>query len=195
MICLRRVWRCSRSMSTNADVRSSGGGASSLGLGRTHPGGGVSGGEADSALAIDRIAAAIRGAGGDQGLIPTGPERRRLANLSRGWSITIPIVAVVMPIMMAILQHYFDLADLEDLVQTLAFGTNVSGRTTTSIRLGGCRLIGGVAVNGGVSQRRMGNGSALVWQVVGNPYRGLLLSALCGPQRRVPELVLVVPLR
>ena len=47
----------------------------------------------------------------------------------------------------------------------------------------------------GVYQRRTGNGFALVWRVAGNPYRDLLLSALGGPQRRVPELVLVVPLR
>ena len=126
-----RIWgpvlRGCRRMSANTDDAASTGRGRALGLARESVSDGISNGAADQALAVDRIAAAIRGAASDQRVIPTGPERRRVGRLSTGWSITIPAVGIVMPIVIAVLSHFFGLDDLEDLVRTWGLGTARSG--------------------------------------------------------------------
>ena len=81
----------------------------------------------DRDLAINQIAAAIRGARTESGFIPVGPERKRLTNLIRFWMVAIPAVVVFVDIVIKILVHYVSFNEFKAVVGLLALAANGDG--------------------------------------------------------------------
>jgi len=68
--------------------------------------------------AIERIAAAIRGARSEPEFIPVGPERRRLRSLLTIWLVIIPVLVVLFDLLRRLLAGLLSLNQLQQIVMT-----------------------------------------------------------------------------